>query len=272
MTDRHTLNKMFQGYQLSSQLWQGNDIWNLEQLPIDLNTQCTFTSFKNGKNLRLGKWVEEFVLFQLNTLENVEVLGSGIQIKKDKLTIGELDSLFLLEGMPIHLEIVYKYYLYDPDIREDSSLANWIGPNRNDRLLQKLNKLKSRQLHLLQNEATKNILESLDIFHKTIKQNVLFKAKLFIPYNSKFEINSALNPSCVVGEYLRLNQLINFEAYSFFIPSKLEWLLVPNIDVHWLNYEAAKSLIRKELDSKRSPLIWVKDNKNKIRLIFVVWW
>lgn len=272
MTDKHTLNKMFQGYQLSSQLWQGKDIWNMEQFPLNLNTYTPFKSSKIGKRLRLGKWVEEFVMFQLNTLKNIEILGAGIQIKQEKLTIGELDSLFLLDGMPIHLEIVYKYYLYDPDISEDSSLANWIGPNRNDRLLYKLNKLKSHQLPLLQNEATKGILESLDILYQTIKQYVLFKAKLFIPYQTKFEIDSPLNPSCVAGEYLRLNQLINFEAYSFFVPSKLEWLLVPNIDVHWLNYEAAKSLIRKEIDSKRSPLIWVKDNKNNIRLIFVVWW
>ena len=41
----------------------------------------------------------------------------------------------------IHMELAYKFYLFDPNISSES-INNWIGPNRNDSLNEKLEKLK----------------------------------------------------------------------------------------------------------------------------------
>ena len=46
------------------------------------------------------------------------VLSENIQIQENvNQTIGELDCLFLDESQPIHLEIQFKFYLYDANFR-----------------------------------------------------------------------------------------------------------------------------------------------------------
>ena len=63
----------------------------------------------------------------------------GVKIIVDKITIGEIDCLIEYLNKYIHLEIVYKFYLYDEHINT-GELDHWIGPNRKDSLVFKLNK------------------------------------------------------------------------------------------------------------------------------------
>jgi len=60
---------------------------------------------------------------------------------------------------PIHLEIIYKFYLYDPSIGL-TQLDHWIGPNRRDSLVKKLTKLKQKQLPLLYHPLITQLLIS----------------------------------------------------------------------------------------------------------------
>jgi len=62
--------------------------------------------------------------------------------------VGELDCLILRDKKPIHLEVIYKFYLYDASVG-DTEIAHFIGPNRKDSLIEKLTKLQEKQLPIL---------------------------------------------------------------------------------------------------------------------------
>lgn len=265
-----SLNELFKGYQETPQLWKNIDVKDIKQLPIGISTNKHLILDKDIKQLRLGKWVEKFVTFQLINCENVEVLGESIQVKEEKTTIGELDYIFTFKTNPIHLEVVYKFYLYDPSIDTKDALRKWIGPNRNDSLIYKLHKLKTKQFPLLYHSKTKPILDKFGINPKHIKQYVHFKAKLFTPLGAN--IDTALNSDCIVGHYININMLSDFKDSLFFIPKKIQWLLIPNDNVQWISYNHAKTQLREETKRNRSPLVWVKSNNYSIKLIFVTWW
>ena len=78
--------------------------------------------------MRLGHLVERFVEVEFTANPSIEVRGVNIQIYRDKITIGELDFLVTSNTEWYHLEVVYKFYLYDDSVGE-SKLDHWIGPN-----------------------------------------------------------------------------------------------------------------------------------------------
>jgi len=99
--------------------------------------------FQLPTNIRLGHLAEKVVSGLIKSSTNYKILFENIQIVKDKQTIGEID--FIIEEIKskqlIHLELAYKFYLFDPTISSEP-MHNWIGPNRNDSLKEKLEKLK----------------------------------------------------------------------------------------------------------------------------------
>ena len=126
---------------------------------IKLNKQnINSTNLAVKQKLRLGHLVERFVSHELHYSKNIEVLAENIQIKQEKVTIGEIDCLLKYKQTPIHLEISYKFYLYDESVGA-SELEHWIGPNRKDSLIEKITKLKTKQLPLLYKPAAEQLLK-----------------------------------------------------------------------------------------------------------------
>ena len=112
------------------------------------------------ENLMLGKRVERFFSYQLKSQKRFTILKENIQIYNDKITIGELDCLLLENHKPKHVEVVYKFYLYDHSVGK-TELEHLIGPNRKDTLTQKIEKLKLKQLPLLHKIETHEILTKM---------------------------------------------------------------------------------------------------------------
>ena len=79
-------------------------------------------------NIRLGQRVEQFVFEELKQFDDISVLSENIQIQENvNQTIGELDCLILNNSEPIHLEIQFKYYLYDASLGS-TEIDCLIGP------------------------------------------------------------------------------------------------------------------------------------------------
>ena len=172
---------------------------------------------------------------------------------------------------PVHLEIAYKFYLYDGTKAYENALAPWIGPNRNDSLLYKINKLKEKQLPLLYKKESTEVLNKLELNPKDIQQYVCFKAQLFVPFHQTRIDITPLNSLCIAGSYLSYNSLDELKNYLFYIPDKLDWLRTPHSSVEWLDFKEAKSVINDYIDSKRSPMCWIKDS-SVIQKCFITWW
>jgi hypothetical protein len=261
----------YEGYLATSQLWINNEINDLHQFQLKEKTKNIEynNSFINEK--RIGKLIEYFVFHELKGIKKINLLKSNIQISSNKITIGEIDVLLNYLKRNIHLEIIFKFYLYDDKI-ESTEINRWIGPNRSDSLLKKINKLKNKQLPILYNKYTLPILNELGIDVNSVIQKVYFKSQLFIPYNLRNKKFNIINNQCIKGYYHKENELKILEKNTlFYIPEKLDWLVEPNKHVKWLNKDEFMNEINLKIEYKGSQLCWTSLNGD-LNKIFVINW
>ncbi|MEO8933088.1 MAG: DUF1853 family protein [Xanthomarina sp.] len=264
------INAQYQGYLNTPNLWFGNTVYNLEQLELP-SLQAKSFDETLPKNIRLGKRVEQFVFYELKQNPKILIVFENLQIQQKKLTIGEMDALILIKNKPVHLEIIYKFYVYE-DTAGISELNHWIGPNRKDSLIEKLDKLKNKQLPLLYHFETLKHLHKQHLNREEIEQKVLFKAQLFVPHNKKIPDFNLINPECIVGFYLKKEELSQFTNSKFYIPNKPNWLLKPQAQVAWLSYNTFIAKLHPVLENKTSLLVWIKHTNGEIHKCFILWW
>ncbi|MBT8245391.1 DUF1853 family protein [Winogradskyella sp.] len=260
----------YQGFIDTHNLWENDAVLDLFQFEIKPE-YFQISKPEDFNEIRLGKRVEQFFNFQIKNTSNIELLDSNIQIKKDKLTIGELDALILEKGQPIHIEIIYKFYLFDPNIEGENELRKWIGPNRKDVFIYKLNKLLKKQLPLLHSKYSETTLKDLGLEVNSILQKVYYKAQLFLPFQSKILDIKPLNPACICGFYTSYSKIEQLKGFQFYIPRKLDWLIIPHHNVGWISFSNAKELIENFIRVSRSPMVWIKKN-NELKKCFITYW
>ena len=264
----NNIQAQYSGFLQTFLLWE-NSVLGLKQLKLPAKEMTVFNETISD-NLRLGKRVERFVSHQLKQYTAIDILIENIQIQNKKITVGELDCILKYDNNPIHLEIVYKFYLYDEQVGT-TELDHWIGPNRNDSLISKLTKLKEKQLPLLYNSHTKPTLDSINLKAKDLKQLVYFKAQLFVPYQKEVKF-TLLNDKCVNGFYVPISEIVQFTDCKFYIPSKINWLLEVQTQVKWMSYPLFSNEIHQIIDQKTAPLCWIKFPNGTLQKFFVVWW
>lgn len=222
-------------------------------------------------NIRLGHLVEKIVSKMITVSSNYEVIKENYQIIEDKKTIGEIDFIIkdLKNNAYTHLELAYKFYLYDPSISKNE-IENWIGPNRNDSLIEKLTKLKTKQFPLLHHKRVVSELEYLTT--EQISQKLCFLASLYIPFELKSKLNT-IYQSAIKGYYLNLKQFIsiNNNDKQYYLPSKKEWGMPPASNKEWIENKELLTKINKSLVEKQSVLCWQKQNEIYTSF-FIVWW
>ena len=221
--------------------------------------------------LRLGHLIEKIVAELIKNSNTYDLLYENIQIIENKKTLGELDFIIKEKSSDhiIHLELAYKFYLFDPNISSET-LNNWIGPNRNDSLREKLEKLKTKQFPLLFHDCTRLTLDTLAI--DTVSQAVCFLVSLYIPFEYKAKFSAAYQKG-IKGYYF------NWEKFSeqhndnktYYLPLKKEWGMEPTDNRTWHDFSTVEKNIRLHLQNQQSPLCWQKD-KGCYTQFFIVWW
>ena len=265
----NSLTIQYLGFLNTPNLWLENSGIGLQQ--FQLTPKVSEITDLGEHKLRLGNLVERFVSQQLKQDKSISILAENLQIRDGKITIGEIDCLIVQNKQPIHLEIVYKFYLYDETIGP-SEIDHWIGPNRKDSLTQKLAKLKQKQLPLLYHNCTKAVLEKLNLQVEEIQQRVCFRAQLFVPLQKQNPTFKYINNSCIKGFYIKQNEVQQFADCQFYIPKKLDWL--KDIPKHhlWLTYDAFLEELTPLLNQKTAPLCWIKKVNGETIKCFVIWW
>ena len=275
------VSQQFHGFINTFPLWENSGAFEIEQfklpeltliLPDEEDILKEIPALTN--RFVLGKRIEGFFGYLIKRSSGYRIIAQNLQIIQDKITVGEID--FIVEdinaGESLHIEMVYKFYLYDPAINKE--IYKWIGPNRKDSLHQKIKKLKEKQLPLLFHKETCRTLAALGINNKQLKQLVGFKARLFVPYNMLGKILPLINNSCICGYWIPSAEF-NKKRYSeskYFLPQKADWPIDPSLHDEWepfpIIYEKVSELNRKEI----SPLIWMKTPEGEFQRFFVVWW
>ncbi len=260
----------YEGFLKTPLLWEKDTVFGLTQFEVNSAKTTQFNSFEKAE-IRLGKRVEQFSFFTFQQDSTIQILAENIQIQDGTRTVGEIDCLLLKNKQPIHIEIVYKFYLYDKSVG-NTEIDHWIGPNRRDSFHQKLTKLKQKQLPLLQSAHTKRYLKKQKITSEEILQNVYFKAQLFVPLTELNNTFSTINNNCIYGFYVFLNELEQFSNCKFYIPTKVDWLKEIQITSNWISIDPFKEKITHFLNQKSAPLCWIKYPNGKTQKFFVVWW
>ncbi len=244
------------------------DLQGLQPLRIPKRELPVFRG-KGLEKIRLGQRVERFVTTELLLDNSISLLAENLQIRTaQKHTIGELDVLYMDGNQPVHLEIQFKYYLYDTAVGT-SEIDHCVGPMRRDTLCKKLTKLKEKQLPLLFAKETEKYLEELGVDAMNFIQKIYFKAQLFIPFGEKvtFEV---LNPACVYGYYISYRAFEQLETAHFYMPRKVDWLLDVSPDVLWLSYDKILPVLQKFQEEQYASMLWVRQKNNNIIKCFVI--
>lgn len=279
MKDR--ILKQYEGFIKTSSLWEGQGPFDLEQFsfPPEPHLFPQHTEIINvmpglSENLVLGKRMESFFSFAIQNSPEYNLIAENLQIVHDKITIGEID--FILENAgnedKLHIEMVYKFYLYDPTFKEE--VQRWIGPNRKDSLPQKIKKLQDKQLPLLYHPETSRYLGLSNINNQELKQQVCFKAQLFVPLGMLGQTFALINNSCICGYWINLCEFDqkNYSPNEFYIPKKTDWPIDPARNDEWLAFPLIHSMVRELHSRKVAPLVWMKTPENIYQRFFVVWW
>lgn len=263
------LQKRYEGFLQTPCLWKDHTVFDLEQFKID--KKSTQINIEIDEKIRLGKYIERLVSFQLVQENAIDILCENVQIQKEKRTLGELDCILKQENTVIHLEIIYKFYLYDAVVG-NSEIEHFIGPNRKDSLLEKLTKLKEKQLPLLYSDECKTYLSSINLESSKMQQQVYFKAQLFVPFsNRKIQLRQ-LNTDCICGFYIHKNEIHQFVNDKFYIPNKKDWIVIPHENVNWISHTNFLPIAEEYAQKKFSPLCWMKQHNGEILKMFLVWW
>jgi len=244
----------------------GLQTFDLSELNLETDLE-----FQLPTNIRLGHLAEKIVSELIKSSTNYKVLYENVQLIEDKKTIGEID--FIIEDINakrlIHMELAYKIYLFDPSISSEP-INNWIGPNRNDSLKEKLEKLKRKQFPLLYHNCAKSTFITLEL--DKVSQALCLLVSLFIPYEYKASF-SPIYQKAIKGYYLNLETFNGFDhsAKAYYIPLKKEWGMDPSENEIWTDFSGVEKHIKTSIKEYQAPLCWQK-HKNSYIAFFIVWW
>ncbi|SDG97274.1 DUF1853 family protein [Psychroflexus sediminis] len=222
----------------------------------------------------LGKRAEVFFRYYLNLSNRYDEIAYSLQILNDKITIGEFDFLCqdVVQNEILHVELVNKIYLYDDSLHENPDYC-WIGPNKRDRLIDKLDKLKSQQFPLLYHPKAESSLHKFNIDPWKVKQRICFKSILFLPEHCNIRFY-ATNLEAVAGYFYTLSQFLSkkWKHQSFFIPKKINWFTDETRHTNWYSYSKVLLKLQEFMENKQSVMLFRRNKKGETHKFFVVWW
>lgn len=269
----HTNLSYYKAFFHTPPLWKGE----LDGLKQFVFPKIDFENLKTEvipSNLRLGHKIEHLFLQLIQHSHEYKVIAHNIPIRRNKISLGELDALLQNTSNEsfTHIELTYKFYV----IREDSTIIEQqiVGPNQRDSFCAKKERIMNHQIPLLNTPEAISVLRALNIDISTLQHQVCFKSQLFIPYMVN-ELNlGPFNADCIAGRWITFRKFMttNFSHFNYYLPSKPEWLLVPHNEVAWLTHNEVLGPISIKSENKNSPLLWVKTEDLKIEKLFIVWW
>lgn len=152
-------------------------------LALDRHPAPLIAHLQKRTSTRLGLYFESLWAFFWSHFvqpapANNAVIAQNLQIQKSGKTLGALDFIICEEGKGVcHIEAALKFYLLDGDNPQD--LKSWVGPNRNDTLHNKVERLEHHQFKMLHHPETEIALKQLGINPQSVKQQLLLKGQLF---------------------------------------------------------------------------------------------
>jgi len=266
------MKALLQGFVDTPPLWKKQQ-FGLPQFQFPSKEINAFPSVEWPTNLRLGHQMEVAFKYLVASSNDYKVVLSNILVEEGKTRIGELD--FILENLKtqqhIHVELAYKFYIINPEISEP--IYRLMGPNKRDMFYTKLDKLKGKQFPLLHHPSLTPYWKTRGIDPITVEQECCFKAQLFQPFGEKISIRP-LNRDCISGAWIQFDNFNtnDFSNAAYYIPRKLEWVVAPHPNVHWMTHFETLMEVNLSMVKENAPMLWMRQPSGEIKKLFVVWW
>jgi hypothetical protein len=223
---------------------------HLNSLDKDPSPLVDFLASKNTH--RLGHYFEALVYYWLSVSKRFEILTSNQPLRdKRGITKGEVD-LIVRDTRTTkieHWELAVKFYLALPGEKEPL----FIGPNANDYLHLKLQKLVEHQCGILKTEEGIQLLTDLNI--QEVEARLFVKGALYYHPKKKNSVSPAINPLHNKGWWIYYKEAQEFlkEDCQFLLLHKKDWLSSVSLNESSLSKSDCLALLDSELkDSPRS--------------------
>jgi hypothetical protein len=204
---------------------------------------------------RFGHKMESYFSAWLAGHERYAAMAQNLQFFSDGQTLGELDFLVSDRalGQVLHIELAYKFYI----LSTGHGSPEWVGPNRQDSLQAKLDKLRQRQFPLLRHPMSQKVLQTLGIDVASVRQMACLKGQLFLPKGYTGPLPYGVNAEAVVGSWTTFSRLESGQVHGvrYCLPAKEDWVLPPFKSLEWEAPEAAMAAL-KGMD--RAQLCWLQ--------------
>ncbi len=185
-------------------------LYQLDQAPEPL-----YQTIAQQRSHRIGIYFETLYGFALQQLLRPAQLHYALALRQQQKppphtptqTLGEYDLLHRLNGSAgwCHTELSLKFYLGMTTPASHAGITDWVGLNRNDRLLDKRDKMLQKQLQLSDHPHARQQLQQLRI---QISQRLgLICGRLFYPFDTPHADSPAgAQPNHLRGWWIRAGQ------------------------------------------------------------------
>jgi len=213
------------------------------------------TNFSKLNKLPLGKYAESLLNIYFKNCKEFELLANNIQLIKENKTIGEIDFLLkdLIKEEYIHLEFALKYYL---KVKWNGQLT-FLGPNVNDQLRKKKEKLLGQQSRLLNRHQ--NLLDA-DFQKINFQPKIWMKGVRFYPFNisEKYSHTKAwwLN-------FEDIDKLQKRDTFFEVVSQKKDWIF-PYFREKEVDFNSLKTKAEHYFQQKKNALMVVRKESNKV--------
>ena len=195
---------------------------------LDTSPEALAQWLQINKAQRLGYYFEHLVAFWLKERIADEYFASHVRVFEEKRTTGEFDFLFKSAGSDtlVHWETAVKFYLC---YKAADEKVWWYGPNAQDRLDIKLDRVFDHQLKLSDSPQGKALLKQKGF--ETVRAQTFFKGYLFYPVGNDWRnpqsLPETIAPGHLTGWWTSVNQfeLPDHEPdHRWMVLPRLEWL------------------------------------------------
>lgn len=192
---------------------------------------------------RVGRYFEQLIHYWLRYIRQVEVVGTGLQLKDGKITVGEIDFLYRDESDTlVHCEASVKFFLCAPG----ATPSEFPGPNARDNFEAKSTKLFEKQL-----PASEGRIDGIGARHGLVKGMIFYRAG-----EPEVAAPARLTDNHMRGMWLRANETERLGSVGqlFAIAPKPHWL-APEVDVELKDGESLIKQLGEHFDGPAHPVM-----------------
>lgn len=210
---------------------------------------------------QLGRYFEQLWFNLVRQQPDIEVLYENLQLQDGNLSIGEFDAILRqpVNQRIIHCELAVKFYL---NLGGGDHLSHWFGPNLNDRLDLKYQRLISHQLVLSQHLCGTNNIKYGSLLIDTI--GLFSKGRLYYPYEQYiegiFHHPPEINTNHLKGFWVSEEEFYQIDKQHI----NVQWYVLPKS--HWLadvSEEDLDDLVQHQLPLKHDYIQVACFSENK---------